>query len=291
MKILVTGGSGFIGSHVVDRLVDAGHRVTVLDLKKPYRDDIRFVKGAITSKRDVAKSVKGAEAIYHLAAVSDINLVKDNPIETIESNILSTAYLLEEARKRKVERFILASSVYVYNERGHIYTTCKLASEMLCKNYHTLYSLPYTILRYGTAYGPRSRGVDVVSIFVEKALNNEKIVIHSSGNQKRNFIYVEDMALGSVAALKGIAKNKTYAIAGTESISIKELADMVKRHVNNRVEIKIDASKERKDDYRGEVEGLETTMVELKWHPKINLAEGIKQYRDWYLACKNGAMT
>ena len=168
MNILVTGGSGFIGSHVVDKLVEAGHEVRVLDIKKPYQANIEFLEGDITSREDVKKSLVDIDAVYHIAAFSNIDLVKDHPLATIEQNIMGTAYLLEECRLQKVKRFIFASSVYAYEERGHLYTTCKIASELLCKNYNTLYSLPYTILRYGTAYGPRSRRADVISLFVSR---------------------------------------------------------------------------------------------------------------------------
>lgn len=283
MNILVTGGSGFIGSHIVDKLIEAKHRVRVLDLKGPHRNDIEFLDGSITSRKDVAEGLKHIEIVYHIGGFSNINIVKNNPLRTIESNILGTAYLLEESRKRGIKCFIFASSVYVHDEGGHLYTTSKLASEMLCRNYFTLYSLPYTILRYGTAYGPRSRGADVISIFVERALRNQEIIIHGSGNQKRNFIYVEDMAVGSVATLKDIGKNKTYVIAGLETVAIKELANMIKRAFNNRARIRVDSSEEREDDYQGQISGLEETMAELKWKPKTALAEGIRKYRDWLL--------
>lgn len=283
MRILVTGGSGFIGSHVVDKLVEAGHKVRILDIKEPYRNDVDFVRGDIASRQDVSKGIAGMEIVYHIAAFSNINLVKDNPIRTVEYNILGTAYLLEESVKKGIKRFLLASSVYAHSERGHLYTTSKLASEMLCRDYHTLYSLPYTILRYGTAYGPRSREADVISIFVAKALENKEIVIRGLGDQKRNFIYVEDIALGSVAALKEIGKNKTYIIAGIDTVSIKEIANRVKKLLNDRINIRIDASGEREDDYQGEISGLENTMAELGWRPEISLSEGIKKYKDWYL--------
>lgn len=174
MRILVTGGSGFIGSHIVDKLIDSGHSIRVLDIKSPHRNDVEFIKGGITSKTDITKAVDNVEVIYHIATFSNINLVKESPVMTIESNIMGTAYLLDEARKRNIRRFLFASSVYVHDEKGHLYTTSKLASEMLCKNYYTLYSLPYTILRYGTAYGRRSRAADVISIFVERALKKQR---------------------------------------------------------------------------------------------------------------------
>ena len=252
MNILVTGGSGFIGSHVVDKLIDAGHNVRVLDIKKPtHRGDVEYIKGDITSGKDIRKSLNGIEMVCHVAAFSDINLVKDNPLLTIKYNIMGTAYLLEECRKQKVKRFILVSTVFVYDQRGHLYTTSKVASELLCKNYRTLYSLPYTILRYGTAYGPRSRGDDVIARFVGKALKGESLIIHGTGEQKRNFTYVEDLAAGTVAALANVAENKVYTLVNKKSVSLKELAEIVKKVVNNKVDIEYDSS--RQDDYQGTI--------------------------------------
>ena len=280
MNILVTGGSGFIGSHVADKLVEAGHQVRVFDLKRPYRDDVEFIEGDITRKEDVRRGLSGMDVVYHIAAFSNIDLVKDHPLTTIEHNILGTAYLLEQCRQQKAARFILASSVFLFDGRGHLYTTCKLASELLCKNYHTLYSLPYTILRYGTAYGPRSRAADVISLFVRKALEGEHLVVHGSGEQVRHFTYVEDLALGSVAALGPIAENKTYTIASGQPVSIMRLAEAVKRTLNNEIAIEYDSARE--DDYGGAVLDIDLAKKELGWEPSVGIEEGIRRYAEWY---------
>jgi UDP-glucose 4-epimerase len=276
MIILVTGGSGFIGSHIVDKLIEDGKKVRVLDIKRPHRSDVEFVKGDISSFNAVKKAMRGVDIVYHIAAFSNINYVKDNPLKTIMLNIMGTANVLEAARQNKVKRVLLASSTYVYGARGHLYTTTKKASEMLCKDYFTLYGLSYTILRYSTVYGPRSRGVDVISLFVKRALEGNDLIIMGDGKQNRNFIYVEDLAEGSVAALKKIAKNKTYDIIGKRKVSIKEVAETVKKTVNNNVTIKFDLS--RFDDYKGEVGSLKSAKKELHWKPKTNLTEGISKY-------------
>jgi len=284
MKILVTGGSGFIGSHVVDKLIDAGHSVRVLDIKKPtHRGDVEYIKGDITSEKDIRKSLNGIDVVCHIAAFSDINLVKDNPLLTIKYNIMGTAYLLEECRQQKVKRFILASTVYAYDERGHLYATSKVASELLCKNYQTLYSLPYTILRYGTAYGPRNRGEDVIARFVERAINGENLVVRGTGEQKRNFTYVEDLAAGTAAALANIAENKVYTLVNKRAVSIKELAEIVKKIVNDKIDIDYDSS--RHDDYQGKIPDnadIERQNRELGWEAGVDIEDGIKRYVEWY---------
>lgn len=281
MRILVTGGSGFIGSHVVDKLVEAGHVVRILDLKEPlYSSTVEFLKGDITSREDIRDSLDNMEVVFHLAAFSDINLVKSNPLATIENNIMGTAYLLEECRRSAIRHFILASSVYVYGKQGHLYTTSKLVSEELCKDYYTLYSLPYTVLRYGTAYGPRSRMDDVVSAFTISALRGENLLIYGSGEQRRNFIYVEDLAWGNVAALKQAAETHTYTLGGKESVSIGQLALLVRRIFDNRIGIEYRPSRE--DDYQGETPDLDKAWRELGWTPKFSLEEGIRRYIEWY---------
>lgn len=279
MKILVTGGSGFIGSHVVDKLIEAGHEVRVFDLKEPHREDVQFLRGDIISKGDINKAVKNMEVVYHTAAFSNIDLVKDNPLTTIEYNILGTTYLLDECRKQGTKRFIFASSVYVYEKKGHLYTTSKLASEMICKNYDALYGLPYTILRYGTTYGPRSRKADVISIFVKRALEGGVLVIFGSGDQRRHFIYVEDLAEGSVAALQDVARNQTYNLEGMRPVTIKEVAETVRRLTGN---VDIEYKEIRAGDYEGKIVSNDKAKKELGWEPKVDFEEGVKRYIEWY---------
>lgn len=280
MNILVTGGGGFIGSHVVDRLIKAGHKVRVLDLKNPYMEDVEFLSGDITCEEDIKKSLNGIDATYHIGAFSNIDMVKSHPLTTIHSNIMGTAYLLEGCRQQGIQRFIFASSVFVYNERGHLYTTSKLASEMLCKNYHTLYGLSYTILRYGTAYGPRSRGTDVISVFTRNALREKVVTIYGSGEQRRHFIHIDDLAEGSLAALKAVATNRTYTLANPQPVTIKELAMIVKEILGEDITIKYKPSRE--DDYQGEVSDIGLTKAELGWEPKTDIKEGIRRYIEWY---------
>ncbi|MBU1037384.1 NAD-dependent epimerase/dehydratase family protein [Patescibacteria group bacterium] len=281
MKVLVTGGSGFIGSHIVGKLVEKGHKVTVYDIKPPLRKDVRFIRGEIRDPRAVLRAAKGQKIIFHIAAFSNIDLVKDDPLITIECNIQGTANVLEAARRNGVQRVIFASSVYVYGDRGHLYTTAKVASEMLCKDYYTLYGLPYTILRFGTAYGPRSRQADVISIFVRRAMADQPLVINGTGKQKRNFIYVEDIAKGCVKALASKYVNAVYDLKSRKSISIVKLAVLINKLYKNDKPIKFNRS--RYDDHQGTAEKKSATILVAKniLQRDTALAEGIRKYMNW----------
>ena len=207
-NVLVTGGSGFIGSHVVDTLIKKKCNVTVIDLNSPKRKDVKFIKGSILNKSLIESSLKNIDYIFHLAAVSDINKVEKIPTKTIETNILGTTYLLEASRKAKIKRFVFAGSYYSYGDAGNLYTTSKTASELVIRNYNLLYKQKFTILRYSTAYGPRNREVDALSIFVDRAMKNLDLVIHGDGKQKRDYIYVKDLAEGSMIGLEKWQKTK-----------------------------------------------------------------------------------
>ncbi len=201
MQIAVTGGSGFIGSHVVDKLIDADHTVSVLDLKEPHRADVTHKAADLLDCGSVSEALKGTDAVYHLAAMANVNDVFANPQLGVKLNIDGTINVLESARKNDLKRVILASTVWVYagantievNEKspfympgaGHVYTTTKIASEFLCHDYKELYGVDFTILRYGIPYGPRARSGTVIPIFIKQVMNNKPITILGDGSQYR----------------------------------------------------------------------------------------------------------
>jgi len=248
-NVLVTGGSGFIGSHIVDLLLKKKYKVTILDTKNPHRKDVRFIKGSITNESIINSSLRNINYVFHLAAVSDINKVGKIPTKTVETNILGTSYLLEASRKAKVKRFIFAGSVYSLGGAGNIYTTSKTASELLIKNYQLLFKQNYTILRFSTAYGPRSREADVISIFVKQAMKNLNLIVHGNGKQKRNFVYVKDLAKGAMLAFKKNTNNKILTIASKKNINIFNLAKMIIGITKSKSKIVCKKNKKRIDDF------------------------------------------
>jgi len=296
MNIGVIGGSGFIGSHVVDKLLEQGHEVTVFDIMKPHRDDIRHIYIDITDLSKTCVALTGAyDVVYMLAAMADVNDVYKNPVEAGEVNILAVANVLEAARRSGIGRVILASTVWVYemaeeekvdedvplalSKTKHVYTASKVAAELYCHAYQKLYGQNFTILRYGIPYGPRARGGTVIAIFVRKALNGEPLTIFGDGLQYRNFIYVEDLAEGNVAALKDVAINQTYNLEGIRPITIKEIAETVKKLIGN---VTIEYKEARPGDYGGAIVSAAKAKEELGWEPKVDFEEGMRRYIEWY---------
>ena len=278
-NVLVTGGSGFIGSHVVDALVKKKYKVTVFDINRPKRKDVKFIKGNILNKSIVTSALKNINIIFHLAAASDITQVKKIPLKTVKTNILGTTYLLEGARNANIDKFIFASSIYSYGTAGNLYTTSKISSEQIIKNYNLIYGQKFVILRYATAYGPRNREVDAVSIFLKRALKNSNLIIHGNGKQKRNYIYTDDLGLGSLFALKKRATNKIVTLVPKRSIKIIDLAKMIIRITNSKSKIILNKKKKRFDDFSSIFSYKNISEKNLIiWRPKLTLESGLKKF-------------
>jgi len=295
MKTAVIGGSGFIGSHVVDKLLDAGHEVTVYDIMRPHRNDVRHIFLDLFDFHKVVVALAGNyDAIYLLAAISNVNDVHKNPLETAIVNIQGTVNVLEAVR-RYGGRLIFASTVWVYmlaeNERvdenspllvqnvNHPYTASKIASELYIQSYQKLYGIEYTILRYGIPYGPRGREGTVITNFIRRAIAGEPLIITGDGSQYRCFIYVEDLADGNVAALKSQARNNIYNLEGMRPITISEIAETVRKFVPG---TKIEYKEARPGDFRGRIASNDKARTELGWDAKVDLEEGVKKYIDWF---------
>ena len=278
-NVLITGGSGFIGSHVVDALVKNKYKVTILDLNQPKRKDVKFIQGSILDKSIIRSALKNINIIFHLAAVSDITKVKEIPLKTIKTNILGTTFLLEGARNANIDRFVFASSIYSYGAAGNLYTTSKTASELIIKNYKLIYGQKFTILRYATAYGPRNREVDAVSIFVRRALKNLDLIIHGNGQQKRNYVYAEDLGYGSLFALEKKATNKIITLVSKRDTKIIDLARMIIKITKSKSKIFFDKKKRRLDDFTSVFSYKSNHEKNLMiWRPKYSLEKGLKKY-------------
>src|ERR1700721_204346 len=218
MRVLVTGGSGFIGSHVVDKLRARGHEPVIYDLRPPP---------------------------WHHApatpAAADVNDVHAEPEDAERVNARGTVAVLEAARRAGVKRIGYASTMWVYSDcaeddvnedtllppPSHLYTSTKLAGELYCKAYQELYGIDYTILRFGIPYGPRAREAAVIPAFVNKALAGDPLTLSGDGLQSRKFVYVEDLTDGVASRLDQPAGNRVLNLASDESVTIKQIAETI----------------------------------------------------------------
>ncbi|HJT22703.1 MAG TPA: NAD-dependent epimerase/dehydratase family protein [Nitrospira sp.] len=297
-KVVVTGGSGFIGSHVVDALVEADHHVTVVDHRvHPHRSDVDFEDVDLMDLSSVLGATKGAEHIFHLAAVSNVNYAYKYPVYSTALNVMGTTHILEAARINRARRVHLASTVWVYNGApngkpvdetvpfylegaGHIYTSSKMAAEMVCHNYHQLYQVPFTILRYGIPYGPRMREELLIPIFIKKAFMDQPLTISGKGEQYRNFVYVRDLAEAHILAMHERAANQTYNLEGQRKVTVLEVAEGIKKLLGEQV--KLEFVPARPGDFGGKEVTAAKACRELGWYPIVSFEDGLKKTVDWF---------
>jgi UDP-glucose 4-epimerase len=161
----------------------------------------------------------------------------------------------------------------------HLYTATKLTSEYYCLNYDKLYGVATTILRYGIPFGPRARDAAVIPIFVKKALDGDPLTIAGDGSQYRRFVYVEDLAEGNVLALKPVAAHRTYNLDGTESITIRQLAEAIQRILGK---VEIQYTEGRAGDFSGKECLSVRAERELGWKPRTPFEEGLRRYIEWF---------
>ncbi len=293
MRVLVTGGSGFIGSHVVDRLSAHGVEPCIFDQQRsPYHAGVEHFIGSVLDIEALRLAMTGIHAVIHLAAVADVKEVFEDPSYAETVNTRGTICVLEAARRGSAPRVIYGSTTWVYSDcpetevdeetpippPSHLYTATKIASEFYCRSYGALYHLPYTILRFGIPYGPRARSGAVVPLFVSKALKGEPITVAGDGQQFRQFIYVEDLAEGIVLALKPAAANRVYNLDGQDRVSILQIAQAVQRVVGRG---EIVHTPGRPGDFSGKVACSLRAQQELGWRASTPFEEGLRRYLDW----------
>jgi len=239
MKIMVAGGSGFIGSHVADALSSAGHEVTVFDMREsPYlRDDQKFIKGSTLDRELVSDCLAGYDVFYNFAGIPHLDIGLRYPIETVEQNILGTVITLEAARQSGLKRYVYASSIYVYSDQGSFYRCSKQAAELYVEEYHRLHGLEYTILRYGTVYGPRADDHNSVRRYIKMALKGRRISAPARGDEIREYIHVKDAAQSSLSILSEEFRNEHVVLTGLHSMRFVDLLVMIREIVGSDVAI------------------------------------------------------
>ena len=243
-RALVVGGSGFLGSHVADELTEKGYEVTIFDQKKStwINDNQKFIESDLLNREHVIKSLEGFNFVIHFAGIADIGESKEKPLETIETNIIGTANLLEGCRKNKIEKFIFASSVYVFSKYGSFYGKSKQACELLIEEYQNEFNLDYIHVRYGSLYGPRAQEWNGLKKYISEIIKNKQIDFSGNGEEKREYIHVKDAAIMTASLLESDEKNIAVNITGHQVISTLDLFKLIFEVLQ--LEEKINLSKE-----------------------------------------------
>jgi len=307
VSIVVTGGSGFIGSHVVDQLLAQGREVAIYDLQPPrYGQRCAFIRGDVRDVQRLTAALQGCEVVYHLAAESNVNRFYESPLYSHDVTAGSVLCVLEAARTCKVGRVILASTEWVYGTApggegwgsdkrtpiteatpyaqspDHLYTSSKIAAELFCKNYQRLYGVSYTILRYGIPFGERARPETVTPTFVGRMLRDEEITINGDGSQSRQFIYVQDLAAGNVGALAPKAENEIFNLNGREPISVRDIVTTLEEILGRKAKVRFVA--DRAGEFGGRFVSSEKAQRLLGWEPAVPYKEGLERYVRWFRA-------
>jgi len=297
MKVLVTGGNGFIGLSLVEALLEQGHDVRVLDLKQPaiQHKNLEFVKKSIMD--DVIDVIKDCDMVYHLAAVLGVDQTDKRPLETIRVNLEGSVNVFKSAVEAGVKNMVYASSSEVYGNprelpiredsvKGPVstYGVSKLAAEIYAQAYNQEFGANIKIARFFNVYGPRQSDNFVVSIFLNNALRGEPIRVFGDGSQTRCFTYVTD-AIGGVLKVVDRGKSReVYNVGNNHPTTILQLADTIKEVTGSKSEIvkvgygKDSRLREREIDYR--IPDI-SKINSIGWEPKTRIAEGIKKILEW----------
>lgn len=244
MRITVLGGSGFLGSHVADKLSESGHEVTIFDLRpSPWlKPGQNMILGDILDGEAVKRVVSGAEVVFNFAGIADIGEANGRPVDTVRYNIMGNVHALEASRLAGVSRYIFASSVYVYSQSGGFYRCSKQACETYIETYREAYGLDYTILRYGSLYGPRADERNAIHRFIVEALRDKKIRYFGNPEALREYIHVEDAALCSVEILKPEYVNQSIVLTGSQPMTVGNLFRMIAEMLGEEIEFEFQHS-------------------------------------------------
>ena len=228
-KVCVIGGAGFLGSHVCDQLSEAGYQVLVYDrIVSPWlRTGQTMIEADILDEAALNDAIAGCDVVYNFAAIADLNEALTKPLETARVNVLGNVLVLEACRMHRVQRYVYASTVYVYSREGGFYRCSKQSAEHYIEEYQAAYGLDYTVLRYGSLYGPRSDNHNGLWRIVKEALETGRIRYAGSPEAMREYIHVEDAARASVATLGDEFRNQHVVLTGQEPMRVMDLLKML----------------------------------------------------------------
>lgn len=243
MRVVVFGGSGFVGSHVADALSAAGHETTVFDLREsPWiSSGQHMIVGDMADLDAVCAAVRGHDAVFNFAGIADIDESRSRPIDTVTVNVLGNANLLEACRREGVGRYVFASSIYVQSEAGSFYRVSKQACELYIEEYNREFGLEYTILRYGTLFGRRADDRNSVHRYLRSALLERKVLAEGTGEELREYIHVEDAARLTAEILAAEFVNQQVVLTGHFPMRYSDLMRLVQEIVGADVQVQLQA--------------------------------------------------
>ena len=239
MRVLVTGGSGFLGKSISDFFSKNGHEIIIFDKCKPQNilDNQSFVKGDLFDEKSLEQALKNVEIVLHFAAQADIDYSEENPEETLENNIQGTINLLKKVKDLNLKRFFFSSSVYVNSKHGSFYGVSKQCCEKIIEEYSRRYGLDFTILRYGSLYGPNANEFNSISSIIESALSTKSIERSGDGEEIREYVFINDAAEMTYETLSEDYKNKHVFISGNQQIKVKDLLVMINEILGGDIKI------------------------------------------------------
>jgi nucleoside-diphosphate-sugar epimerase len=291
-NVLVTGGAGFIGSHLCEGLLARGHKVRVLDSliygdRQAVPAGAEFIEGDIRDLSTCKRAAAGMDGIFHCAAMSRSGPSQEQIEICTGSNITGTQNMLLAARDAGVKRFIYSGSSTYYGNRPpphresdppdllNIYGLTKRVGEQYCLLFDQDFGLPCLVLRYFNVYGPRQPETGayalVLGIFLRRHADNQVLEIHGDGKQRRDFVHVRDVAAANIAAFESPLRGEIFNVGSGENISVKELADMI-----SPAQIHIEG---RKGDSAATLADISRIKTALGWSPKITFAEGLQELK------------
>jgi UDP-glucose 4-epimerase len=312
MRILVTGGAGFIGSHLAEKLVQLGNEVIVYDnfsngsydnINELFnKGELTLIKGDITNTQNIHSSLKGVEGVVHLAAIVSVTESIKNPETVFDVNVGGTLRLLDACVKQRVRRFIFASSAAIYgnaspplSETSQIkpispYGASKAASEMFCHAYGESYDLETVVLRFMNVYGPRQTPgpyAGVISKFAQAIGKGSPLLVYGDGKQSRDFVYVSDVVDAIALSLNSKRGNHEILNVGTGNpTTVNQLAKIF-RNLSGRTDYPIRHVEARKGEVRFSYADIRKARKLLRYDPKVALNEGVTKFVDWYNTHRN----
>jgi nucleoside-diphosphate-sugar epimerase len=304
MRALVTGGAGFIGSHIVEELLRNGASIRVLDNfssgkrenLEPFRGDLEILEGDLRDPEVIKAATRGVELVFHLAAFISVPQSMVDPEECFAINVAGTVTMLEAARRSGVRKVVLSSSTAVYGNPGKFptdeetplqplspYALSKQVNELYARLYTQTFNLPVTALRYFNVYGPRQRPdsayAAAISIFARRLVNGEPITIYGDGKQSRDFIFVKDVVRANLQAAESDAAGEAFNICTGRETTLLDLLEELSEVSTHQPEVRFEAP--RPGDIYRSIGNPDKAAAILGFRAETSLANGLAQTMEW----------